>query len=129
MKRARVWHEDLGKLLSPAALLILDGRLSIPLDEHDIPSFERPNLKTCEGEEKEAFLDGIIAEYLVTGVLSWCPPGKKPRCVSPLSVVPKKTFPFHRMVIDLRGVNEYTSRWPSRMRGMTSASMLFTPGA
>jgi len=53
---------------------------------------------------------GVAASTILSGVISWCPPACKPRCVSPLGVVPKKTDPFFRLIIDLRGPNEYMSR-------------------
>lgn len=55
----------------------------------------------------QEFLDSIVAKYLAAGVVSYCPPEYKPLFVSPLNVVPKKTYPFFRMVINLRGANEF----------------------
>ena len=74
-------------------------------------------------------IDAIIAEYLVTGALEYCPAEHPPRCVSGIGLVPKKTAPYYRLIVDLRDVNLHMARWNSNMVGMAASAMLFNPGA
>ena len=125
-ERAAMWREKLPDLTA-AARAILEGKGAFPLASGDIPPFDRPNLPTCKyGED---VIDTLIAEYLITGAFEYCPPGKEPRCISPMGLVVKKTSPFWRLVIDMRQVNEYMARWPSTMSGLAANALFFNPGA
>jgi len=95
------WFRRFKRHLGHAARVILDGRLTIPMDCHEGPPLDSPNLKSCfESPAHTAFVDSIVAEYLVTGVASWYPSHAKPLAICPLGVVPKRTHPFFRLVID-----------------------------
>ena len=77
---------------------------------HEGPPLDSPNMKTCfDSPDHTQFVDNIISEYLVTGVVSWYPPYAKPIAICPIGVVPKKTEPYFRLVIDARGPNSRTS--------------------
>jgi hypothetical protein len=130
ISRASRWKKRLGRYLGQAASIILDGRMCLPLDQHEIEPMDRPNLPACYSDPRHtAFVDAIVAEYLVTNVVSWYPSDAPPLCICPLSVVPKKTHPFYRLVIDARGPNAVTSRWPSNMKSLASSSHIFKPGS
>eukprot|EP00961_Rhodomonas_salina_P067384 905022-Rhodomonas_salina.1 len=86
-------------------------------------------MPTCFDEESEAFVDAIVAKYLVTGVVEWYPAHSKPLAICPIGTVPKKTVPFRRLVVDSRGPNECVSRWPSNMKSLAASGHLFEPGA
>lgn len=125
-----VWHKRFKRFLGQAARVILDGRLCLPLDHHEGPPLDAPNLPTCFSHpEHTRFVDGIVSEYLVTGVCSWYPATSKPIAICPLSVVPKKTEPFFRLVIDARGPNLRMSRWASNMKSLASSAHIFEPGS
>jgi hypothetical protein len=128
--RARRWRRRLGRYLGRAADIILRGNLCLPLDRHDVLPMSRPNLPSCFSHpDHTEFIDAIVSEYLITNVISWYPADAPPLCVCPISVVPKKTHPFFRLVIDARGPNEATSRWPANMRSLSSSSHIFAPGS
>eukprot|EP00961_Rhodomonas_salina_P104502 1406842-Rhodomonas_salina.1 len=65
----------------------------------DVPHCDDPNLPTCK--DAPQVIDALVAEYLISGILEYCPPGFEPHCISPLGLVPKKTSPFFRLIIDL----------------------------
>jgi hypothetical protein len=128
--RARQWKRRLGRFMGQAASIILDGKLCLPLDCNEVPPMDKPNLPTCfESPEATAFVDSIVAEYMVTNVVSWYPPGCPPLCLCPIGTVSKKTDPFFRLIIDARGPNAVTSRWASNMRSLASATHIFQPGS
>jgi hypothetical protein len=79
--------------------------------------------------ENEEVIDDIIAEYLITGVLEYCPPDHPPHCISALGLVPKRTHPFHRLIVDLRPVNEFQAEWRTHMSGLAANALIFNPGA
>jgi hypothetical protein len=125
-----VWHRRFKRFLGQAARVILDGRLCLPLDHHEGPPLDTPNLPTCFSHpEHTKFVDNIIAEYLITGVCSWYDASHKPITICPLSVVPKKSEPFFRLVIDARGPNLRMSRWASNMKSLASSAHIFEPGS
>ena len=80
------------------------------------------NLPTCYVQEEEVFVDAIMADYLVTDVVSWYPPHLPPLAMCPIGTVPKKTALFLRLVIDLRGLNEQVAKWPSNMSSLCKAA-------
>jgi hypothetical protein len=128
-KRA-AWIRRFRRHLGQAARVILDGKLCIPCDIHEGSPLDAPNLKSCfETPEQEAFVDSIISEYLVTGVCSWYPPTSKPLAICPLGVVPKRTKPWFRLVIDARGPNKRMSKWASNMKSLASSAHIFQPGS
>jgi hypothetical protein len=124
------WHRRFKRFLGQAARVILDGRLCLPLDYHEGPPLDAPNLPTCFSHpEHTQFVDRIISEYLITGVISWYPSTSKPIAICPLSVVPKKTEPFFRLVIDARGPNRRMSKWASNMKSLAASAHIFEPGS
>eukprot|EP00961_Rhodomonas_salina_P022387 300934-Rhodomonas_salina.1 len=74
--------------------------MCLPLVGFEDEPLDRPNMPTCLDEESEAFVDAIVAEYMVTGVVEWYPAHRKPLAICPISTVPKKTAPFRRLVVD-----------------------------
>ena len=52
----------------------------------------------------------------------------KPRWVSPLNVVPKSTPGKFRMILDLRELNSYLSRWPFKMETLKTHRSIFRKG-
>eukprot|EP00961_Rhodomonas_salina_P080088 1076527-Rhodomonas_salina.2 len=107
MQRA-AWRRRFGWYLGQAATTILDGRMCLPLVGFEDEPLDSPNLPTCFDEASEAFVDAIVAEYLVTGVVEWYPAHCKPLAICPIGTVPKKTRTalFRRLVVDSRGPNE-----------------------
>jgi hypothetical protein len=124
--RVHTWVKRLPDV-GMAAKVILEGRLALPLKSADVQGFDLPNLPTCD--EAPDLIDALVAEYLICGVLEYCPPGFEPRCVSPLGLVPKKTAPFYRLIVDLRKVNLYHAEWKTHMSGLAANAMAFNPGA
>ena len=128
-KRA-AWYRRFKRHIGYSAKVILEGKLCIPCSHHEGPPLDAPNLKSCFATAAhQAFVDSIISEYLITSVVSWYPPSSKPLAVCPLGVVPKKTEPFFRLVIDARGPNARMSRWPSNMKSLASSAHIFEPGS
>ena len=110
ISKRSAWFRRFKHHLGQAARVILDGRLTIPMECHEGPPLDSPNMKTCfDSPDHTQFVDNIISEYLVTGVVSWYPPYAKPIAICPIGVVPKKTEPYFRLVIDARGPNSRTS--------------------
>eukprot|EP00961_Rhodomonas_salina_P062880 844239-Rhodomonas_salina.1 len=68
-----------------------------PLDNSDVVTSFRKNLPTCDLAPE--VIDALVAEYLLTCALEFCPQGFVIKCVSPIGLVAKKTFPFFRLVI------------------------------
>lgn len=124
--RANTWIDRLPDI-GMATKVILEGRLALPLRSADVKSFDIPNLPTCD--QAPDVIDALVAEYLICGVLEYCPPGHEPHCISPLGLVPKKTAPFYRLIVDLRKVNEYHADWKTHMSGVAANAMAFNPGA
>ncbi len=124
--RANTWIERLPDL-GMAARTILEGRLSLPMTSQDVPSVDARNHDTCN--DNPGVIDAIVAEYLIMGVLEFCPPGHPPLCVSALGLVPKKTAPFFRLIVDLRPVNKHMAEWRTHMAGIAANAMIFNPGA
>eukprot|EP00961_Rhodomonas_salina_P106925 1439836-Rhodomonas_salina.1 len=108
-----------------ATKLILEGRLALPMTSADVPAFDLPNLPTCD--EAPEVIDALVAEYLISGVLEYCPPCCEPHCISPLGLVPKKTSPFYRLIVDLRKPNLFHAEWKSHMSGLAANAMAFNP--
>jgi hypothetical protein len=130
ISKRTVWHRRFKRYLGQAVRVILDGKLCLPLDHHEGPPLDAANLPSCFAHpDHTRFVDNIISEYLVTGVCSWYPPSAKPVVICPLGVVPKKTEPFFRLVIDARGPNLRMSRWASNMRSLASSAHIFQPGS
>jgi hypothetical protein len=128
--KAKTWRQRFNRHLGQAARIILDGRLCLPLDKHEELPLDSPNLPACFDPPAHAeFVDQIVAEYLITGVISWYPATAKPMVICPLSVVPKATSPFMRLVIDARGSNRRVSRWPSNMKSLAASAHIFQPGS
>jgi hypothetical protein len=125
-ERARIWKQRLPDI-GMATKIILEGKLALPLISADIPAFDTPNLPTCN--DAPGVIDALIAEYLIQGVLEYCPPGREPRCISGLGLVPKKTAPFFRLIVDLRKANLFHAEWRTHMSGLSANAMAFNPGA
>jgi hypothetical protein len=124
------WRRRFKRYLGQATGVILDGRLCLPLDHHEGPQLDNANLASCFSHpDHTRFVDRTVSEYLVTGVCSWYPPASKPIAVCPLGVVPKKSDPFFRLIIDARGPNLRMSRWASNMRSLASSAHIFEPGS
>eukprot|EP00961_Rhodomonas_salina_P223809 3026220-Rhodomonas_salina.1 len=68
MRRA-AWKRRFGRYLGQATSTILDWRMCLPLVGFDDEPLDRPNMPTCFDPASEAFVDAIVAEYLVTGVV------------------------------------------------------------
>jgi hypothetical protein len=79
--------------------------------------------------DNPAVIDALVAEYLISGVLEFCPPGHPPLCISAMGLVPKRTAPFFRLIVDLRPVNKHMAEWRTHMAGIASNAMMFNPGA
>ncbi len=124
--RANTWIERIPDL-GMAARTILEGKLSLPMTNDDIPAMDARNHDTCN--DNPGVIDAIVAEYLIMGVLEFCPPGHPPRCISALGLVPKKTAPFFRLIVDLRPVNRHMAEWRTHMAGIAANAMMFNPGA
>ena len=130
ISKRSAWFRRFKHHLGQAARVILDGRLTIPMECHEGPPLDSPNMKTCfDSPDHTRFVDNIISEYLVTGVVSWYPPHAKPIAICPIGVVPKKTEPYFRLVIDARGPNDRTSRWGSNMKSLASSPHIFEEGS
>ena len=130
ISKRSTWSQRFKRHLGQAARVILDGKLCIPCDIHEGAPLDAPNLKSCFiSPEHEAFVDSIISEYLVTGVCSWYSQVSKPLAICPLGVVPKRSKPWFRLVIDARGPNKRMSRWSSNMKSLASSAHIFEPGA
>jgi hypothetical protein len=125
-RRANTWLDRLPDV-GMAARTILEGRLSLPMKNSDVPSLDARNHGTCD--ENPAVIDAIVAEYLISGVLEFCPPGHAPLCISALGLVPKRTAPFFRLIVDLRPVNKHFADWRTHMAGIAANAMIFNPGA
>lgn len=124
--RASTWIKRLPDI-GMATKIILEGRLSLPMASADVPSCDDPNLPTCK--EAPQVIDALVAEYLIGGILEYCQPGFEPHCISPLGLVPKKTSPFFRLIVDLRKPNLFHAEWKSHMSGLAANAMAFNPGA
>jgi len=77
----RVWPLD------ATCRAILDGRFYFPAKPGGITPVMRPNLRSVE--EDKPLLFKMIAKYLISGALEWCPPGAEPQNLIPLGLVPK----------------------------------------
>ena len=119
----------LGPYLGADTRIILDGQASWTFKDVTPRGYEAHNLPTVKGPAAEAFIDAYVAKYLAAGVLEYCPPGKRPLCVSPMGCVPKKTDPFLRLVTDLRGANLFKDDWPMTMLTLAAAAFIFCSGA
>ena len=130
ISKRNAWSRRFKQHIGQAARVILDGKLCIPCDIHEGSPLDAPNLKSCfETPEHEAFVDSIISEYLVTGVCSWYSQTSKPLAICPLGVVPKRTKPWFRLVIDARQSNKRMSKWASNMKSLASSAHIFEPGS
>eukprot|EP00961_Rhodomonas_salina_P065996 886803-Rhodomonas_salina.1 len=72
MRRA-AWKQHFCRYLRQAATTILDRQMCLLLIGFDDEPMDLPNMPTCYDPESEAFIDAIVAEYLVTGVVEWYP--------------------------------------------------------
>jgi hypothetical protein len=130
ISKRSAWQRRFKRYLGQATSVILDGRLCLPLDHHEGPQLDNANLMSCFSHpDHTKFVDRTVSEYLVTGVCSWYPSSSKPIAICPLGVVPKKSDPFFRLIIDARGPNTRMSRWASNMRSLASSAHIFEPGS
>ncbi len=76
--------------------------VSLPLSVDSIPGFhfDNPNLNKKQSD----FISGEVEKLLASNSIEFC--HTPPKCVSPISCVPKKTGSY-RLITDLRNVNKY----------------------
>jgi len=129
LMRAKRWKTRFRRFLGQATQIILDGRMAIPLEDYGEEPMQRPNMPSCYGDEAEAFIDSIIADYLVTDVVSWYPHDAPPIALCPIGTVPKKTAPYLRLVLDSRGPNSRIMKWPSNMTSLAKGAHIFELGS
>jgi hypothetical protein len=68
-----------------------------------VPSFEKENY--CMPWSHECFISTEVCDMLKSGAIEQCT--ARPTCVSPIRCVPKKGVNKLRLIIDLRGVNQF----------------------
>jgi hypothetical protein len=118
----RVWPLD------ATCRAILDGRFYFPAKPGGITPVMRPNLRSVE--EDKPLLFKMIAKYLISGALEWCPPGAEPQNLIPLGLVPKNDDEEPWWVIaDGRQMNEELLPWQIPMTGMQASAGMFSRGA
>ena len=87
-----------------------------------------PNLKSVA--EDKPLLYKMIAKYLISGALEWCPPGSEPMNLIPLGLVPKNDpEELWRVIADGRCMNGDLLPWQTPMTGMGASAGLFTRGS
>ena len=90
--------------VSPTILDWIENGVSIP-NANCIPTFEQNNRKF--NLKETYFLRSEIKDLLKSQCIEKC--DQRPKCVSPLTVVPKKGGKQFRLVLDLRLVNSYST--------------------
>lgn len=98
---AQQWNE-LQHVSSEVQRWVTEG-VSLPYSD-DIESFEYKNRRFSDKEY--AFVKQEIANLVKSKCVVVCE--SRPKCVSPLTVVPKRGNSKYRLVLDLRKVNEQT---------------------
>lgn len=118
----RVWPLD------GTCRAILNGRFYFPTRPGGIAPSLRPNLGSVN--EDKPLLYKMIAKYLISGALEWCPPGQEPLNLIPLGLVLKKDpeEPW-RVIADGRAMNTDLLPWQTPMVGMGASAGLFTRGS
>ena len=127
MRHAKAWPASI-RYLSATCKIILQGRVHLPTVGAGIRMSISPNLGSVENDKP--LLYKLVAKYLISGVLQYCPPECPPINIIPLGLVPKKDDeePW-RCILDARTLNEDLQYLPSSMCGIAASASLFTRGA
>ena len=127
LERKREWLRRVWPL-DETCRAILDGKFYFPARPGGVNPVMRPNLRSVE--EDKPLLYKMVAKYLITGALEWCPPGTEPQNLIPLGLVPKndEEEPW-RVIADGRQMNDDLLPWQIPMTGMQASAGLFSRGA
>ena len=127
MRHSKAWPASI-RYLSATCKTILQGRVHLPTVGAGIRMSINPNLGSVDNDKP--LLYKLIAKYLISGVLQYCPPEHPPINIIPLGLVPKKDEeePW-RCILDARTLNEDLQYLPSSMCGIAASASLFTRGA
>jgi hypothetical protein len=108
---ALVW-----KVLTTGAPLMFNGRPPPP--------------RTIRARPLEPAMHKVVADFvnegLATGEVQHC--RRRPKVISPLFVIPKKTEGEWRVIIDLRYVNRFQTPHKFRMEDLSTVAALLRPG-
>ena len=87
--------------------------------------FQQPNQQSCFEARNKQFVTDSVHKLCQAGAVEKWP--TRPRCVSPLSVVPKKLGKL-RLVLNLRYVNEHLITPKFKYEALRDLSFLARPG-
>eukprot|EP00961_Rhodomonas_salina_P020998 282460-Rhodomonas_salina.1 len=83
------------------------------------------------GMATKIILEGRLSLPMASADVPCCDDPNLPTCkdAPQLGLVPKKTSPFFRLIMDLRKPNLFHAEWKSHMSGLAANAMAFNPGA
>ena len=93
-----------------------------------IPPIAREMKNSKSSLDNHDFVTKAVTEMLEAGAVSVLPSGVIPTVVSPLGVVPKPNSDKHRLIVNVRYVNEHLAKRGFKFEGLSDLSDMAEKG-